>query len=428
MKRAVTHGRRVHRSLCVLLSCLLVGAMGGAVATARAASRPDILIFLTDDQRDAGSMIEMPTIRRVFGQGGTEFPNGFVTTPQCCPSRASIFSGEYQHNTGIVVNNGTTFNTKDTWERYLHDHGYFTGLVGKYLNFVPTPRAPYFDYAVALDDPDEAEQWQVARGVRAFFQRESTHPSRPWALVVATHSPHSPWTTKPAHPTAIPPFTPPFKPDSYQEADRTDKDPSVQRRSFSDAVFEDAYYGQQMETQAADGEFAQLWQTIRDHGEGGNLLAFFLSDNGFMWGDHGMWGKGEPYLENSAVPFYVRWPGHFAAGVEDRRIAANIDIAPTIYQAAGIKPGYAVDGHSLLGNYRRSWLLLELMNEGVAQIPAWYSYVAPGKRQYIEWSDGFVEDYNLRTDPAELGARNLVAPTVAAKLHAAETCSGAACP
>ena len=69
-----------------------------------------------------------------------------MTTPQCCPARASIFSGEYAHNTGIITNDGRSFNANDTWERYLHDHGYFTGLIGKYLNEVQTPGAPYFDF------------------------------------------------------------------------------------------------------------------------------------------------------------------------------------------------------------------------------------------------------------------------------------------
>ena len=135
-------------------------------------------------------------------------------------------------------------------------------------------------------------------------------------------------------------------------------------------------------------------------------------------------GKGEPYVENSRVPFYVRWPGHVPAGAVDSRIAANIDIAPTIYQAAGIKPGYVVDGHSLLGSWQRPWLLLEYMNPETPVIPPWSSYLAPGNRQYIQWSDGFVEDYNLRTDPAELSASNTPDAAIAAKLNAATPCRG----
>jgi arylsulfatase A-like enzyme len=407
---------------------LLIAAGPLAESADAGTTRPNILIFLTDDQRAAGSMVEMPTVRRVFGQGGTQFPNGYVTTPMCCPSRSSIFSGEYAHNTGIVVNDGSGFNAKDTWERYLHDNGYYTGLIGKYLNNVPTPGAPYFDFADPGRNATDPEQVTIARAVSRFFQAESTHPAKPWALEVATYSPHEPWTSMPSNPTPVPAFVPPYKPASFQEADRTDKDASVQMRSYSDQLFADQYRGQQLETQTANEEFANLWNTIQNRNQGGNLLSFFLSDNGYAWGDHGLWGKGEPYIENSRVPYYVRWPGHLAAGATDSRIAANIDIAPTIYQATGITPGYTVDGHSLLDNWQRRWLLLEFQNPNVWDIPPWNSYLVPGVRQYIHWSDDFVEDYDLRSDPAEMNASNVPDPAIETKLAAATSCSGSSCP
>jgi arylsulfatase A-like enzyme len=397
-------------------------------ATARSVKRPNILIFLTDDQRAAGSMVEMSAVRRVFAQGGTHFPHGYVTTPQCCPSRSSIFSGQYAHNTGIIVNDGSTFNSSDTWERYLHDNGYYTGMIGKYLNNVPTIDAPYFDFTDPGRNATEPEQVTIARAVSSFFQLESSHPARPWALEVATHSPHAPWTSMPATPTRVPAFVPPYRPASFQEADRSDKHISVQERHYSSQLIQDHYTGQQLETQTADEEFANLWNTIQEYREGGNLLSFFLSDNGYAWGDHGLVGKREPYIENSRVPFYVRWPGHVAEGATDSRIAANIDIAPTIYQATGVKPGYTVDGHSLLGNWQRQWLLLEFQNPDSPQVPPWTSYLAPGERQYIQWSDGFIEDYNLSSDPAEMSASNVPDPTIASKLDAAATCRGSTCP
>jgi len=391
--------------------------------------KPNILIFLTDDQRARGSMIEMPTVRRVFGRGGTEFTNGYETTPQCCPSRSSIFSGQYAHNTGIVVNDGSTFNAKDTWERYLHRNGYFTGLIGKYLNTVPTDDAPYFDFTDIGGNTSEPEQVTMARAVNEFFRQAEVHDSQPWALEVGSRSPHFPWDSQPDDPRPVPVFKAPFKPASFQEADRTDKHPSVQKRSYSDQTFVDQYHGQQLETQTADEEFSQVWETIKDHREGGGkLLGFFLSDNGYAWGDHGLWGKGEPYLEHSEVPFYVRWPGHVAASAKDARIAANIDIAPTIYDAAGIKPGYSVDGMSLLRDRQRPWLLLEYLNPDTPAIPRWRAFLAPGKREYIQWEDGFVEDYDLRRDPNQMDARNLADPTIAAKIEAAKNCRGADCP
>ena len=415
--------------LALVCACLLIA--GGPVAESAGAAttaRPDIVIFLTDDQRAAGSMVEMPAVRRVFAQGGTRFPNGYVTTPQCAPSRSSILSGQYAHDTGVVTNNGRNFNARNTWERYLHDNGYYTGLIGKYLNGVATPGAPYFDFTDIGRNKTDPEQVTITRAVSRFFQAESTHPARPWALVVATYSPHAPWTSMPTNPTPVPAFVPPYKPASFQEADRTDKDSSVQERHYSNQLIEGQYKGQQLETQTANEEFAHLWKTIQNRNQDGNLLSFFLSDNGYAWGDHGLVGKGEPYIENSRVPFYVRWPGHIAAGATDSRIAANIDIAPTIYQATGIDPAYTVDGRSLLDNWQRQWLLLEFQNPNVFELPPWYSYLAPGDRQYIHWSDGFVEDYNLRSDPAEMIASNVPDAGIEAKLDAAKTCRGNKCP
>ena len=139
--------------------------------------------------------------------------------------------------------------------------------------------------------------------------------------------------------------------------------------------------------------------------ETSNTLALFTSDNGFMWGEHELESKGWPYQESIKVPLYIRWPGHVAAGAVDHRLVANIDIAPTIFDAAGVKPGYTVDGRSLLGRYSRPWLLIEWPSEAVHGIPPWWSYV-DAKRRYINWSDGWHEYYDNATDPWQMNASN----------------------
>ena len=308
--------RYIERRVVVLATgavlAAIVGLMGAAfgvsAAAATTSARPNILIFLTDDQRAGYSMAMMPNAHRIMAEGGTKFDHAYVTTPECCPSRSSIFSGKYAHNTGILTNDGTGFNAGQTWEHYLHYHGYFTGLVGKYLNKVPTADAPYFDYTNRGQTARQSEITTINEAVRGFFSRAHQR-GRPWALVVATYSPHAPWTTQPVDPLAIPPYKP--EP-SYQEADRSDKDQSVRAVSHTNAEFEDAYKGQQMEVQAADREFQNVFKQMRVHDEATDTLSFFLSDNGYYWGEHGLLGKGFPYREDVRVPFYVRWPGHIA--------------------------------------------------------------------------------------------------------------------
>lgn len=401
---------------------LLVGL--SFTAPTRAAAKPNILIFETDDQR-SNTMAMMPTAQRLFIRGGTEFKHSFVTTPVCCPSRASMFSGQYAHNTGITGNTGTPFNRDNTWEHYLHSAGYYTGIVGKYLNYHPIVYAKYFDYR---DNPSSYFQGQPEigafdRSVRAFLRHAEQHDSRPWALIVATYSPHNPWDVQPTNPIPIPPYSP--RP-SYQEADLSDKGPAV--RAANEPWPPDAIYnGQMMETQAADEELGNVFAAMGRRGETSNTLALFTSDNGFMWGEHDLEFKGWPYRESIKVPLYARWPGHVAAGAVDHRLVANIDIAPTIFDAAGVKPGYTVDGHSLLGSYSRPWLLIEWPSEAVHDIPPWWSYV-DAKRQYINWSDGWHEYYDNATDPWQMKASNGDRPKLDQRIAAASTCEGTSCP
>ena len=126
------------------------------------------------------------------------------------------------------------------------------------------------------------------------------------------------------------------------------------------------------------------------------------------------------------MPLLVRWPGHVPPGTVDRRIAANIDLAPTIDQAARVTPSYTQDGRSLLSPSARSWLLLEGPTPAYG-VPGWNGYVSL-HRQYVEWDDGFVEDYSLGADPWEMRASNVPDPAVAAHIAAARNCSGLTCP
>ena len=406
------------------LGGLIAGILCLIVCPSVNAARPNVLIFLTDDQGHQGlSMPLMPETERTFGDGGVQFQHGFVTTPQCCPSRASIFSGEYSHNTGITHNNGTGFDAKDTWERKLHAHGYYTGIIGKYLNGLDTLDAPYFDFRNRGERPAGDEIARFDPQVDRFLTTAEIHDRRPWALEVASYSPHAPWTMSPPNPLPIPRFDPP---PSYQEANRTDKDPAVQAISHPDRQIQAAYYGQQMEVQEADREVHHVFRDMRADGEARNTIAFFLSDNGFAWGEHGLLGKGMPYPESVQVPFFVRWPGHVPRNTVDSRLAANIDISPTNYDATGIPPHYPVDGRSLLQPESRRWLLLEGQT-GVYNIPPWWAYQTK-HREYIRWSNGFNEYYNLRRDPWQLHADNSDRPKLDRKIRRARKCAGSDCP
>lgn len=93
--------------------------------------RPNFLIIVSDDQR-FDTMEYMPNTQQLIFDQGVTYTNGFITTPLCCPSRASILTGLYAHNHYVHVNTDDLL--LPTLAEDLHKNGYYTGLVGKYLN------------------------------------------------------------------------------------------------------------------------------------------------------------------------------------------------------------------------------------------------------------------------------------------------------
>lgn len=142
-------GRRLRALGLLAASASALAAIPGlhVTATGQVAERPNILVIVTDDQRTQ-TMSVLPHTSSWFKSSGTAFPNAFVTTPLCRPSRASIFTGDYAHNHGITVNpEGVPVLNHDlTIEKALHDAGYATAIDGKFLNSWDITKAPpYFE-------------------------------------------------------------------------------------------------------------------------------------------------------------------------------------------------------------------------------------------------------------------------------------------
>lgn len=100
--------------------------------------KPNVVFIGTDDQ-PYYTMDVMPRTRALIGDKGVTFRNAFVTTPLCCPSRASILTGLFAHNHGVLGNNlprggATVFEDSSTVATWLQSAGYRTGYFGKYLN------------------------------------------------------------------------------------------------------------------------------------------------------------------------------------------------------------------------------------------------------------------------------------------------------
>jgi arylsulfatase A-like enzyme len=256
---------------------------------------------------------------------------------------------------------------------------------------------------------------------------------------MATYAPHMPALDEARYANAV---LPSFSMDpSMTEADLSDKPGYVQSRVRATAYgIEHARAMQLRSLMSVDDLVARVEVALRATGETRTTLAFFLSDNGELWGAHGISGKQTPYLPSVRIPMYARWPGHIGAGAVDGRLVGNIDIAPTVLGAAGIDPAVTMDGRSLFSGWKRNRMLLEYWRiKHPSDIPTWGALYTR-RYEYVEYDVGnriaFREYYDLRHDPYEL--TNLLHdgtatddPDVAAlhrQLAADRSCSGASCP
>lgn len=130
------------------LALVLIGALAGLAAVQNApearevaaAQRPNIIFFLVDDM--SAELLDYMDQTRSLANDGTRFTNYIVSNSLCCPSRATMFTGEYPHNTGVMTNKGSdnggyaAFREHEdrTYATALHDADYRTGYMGKYIN------------------------------------------------------------------------------------------------------------------------------------------------------------------------------------------------------------------------------------------------------------------------------------------------------
>jgi N-acetylglucosamine-6-sulfatase len=419
-----------------------------------AADRPNFLIILSDDQRH-DTMDYMPrTKTRIFAEGVT-FQRAYITTSLCCPSRASLLTGMYAHKHGVRLN--TIALQKETFSERLKKSGYFTGQVGKYLNSWDGSARPEFDFWAAgpggtahYFDPrvNVNGTWSVHRGYLTHIQRDhaleflrrAAQQDKPFVLLFSPNAPHFEYERPagtPRGPTDKAFFLRPPQPapgdEKLHQTLAAHRPPSFNRvdvatrprwfRSLLPLTPElvaeiDAFRLKQLQSlNALDHAVESLLALLATQGKLNQTFVIYLSDNGHFWGEHGIaWGKNAPYEESSRVPFAVRYPRLASKPRVETRLVANIDIAPTIYELAGIPAPSDVDGRSLIplletsraeASPAPSWRE-ELLLEGWVAPPAvtagWAPYAAihTGRYVYVETEGDRSELYDLATDSYQL--------------------------
>jgi arylsulfatase A-like enzyme len=418
-------------------------------AEARSDSRPNILIILTDDQRARGTYEMMPKTMQLFRDGGTWFTNGFATTPLCCPSRASLFTGRYAHNHGVTTTATVgELDESTTVQASLHSAGYATAMVGKYRTGGPIvnfdrwatmwPKHEYvgsrFNVQGRTHRVMEYSTDFIGEQAVDYLDLLADQPD-PWYMVVSVYAPHSP--ALPASRDRGAPIESWDRDPAVQESDLSDKPSAVQKvaaRIGDQRKLTERMRARQLRSLVAvDDVVDRIYDRLGELDEDGNTLAFFMSDNGYMWHEHGLRKKGWPYDDSVRVPMFMRWPGHVAQGLVDDELAANIDIAPTIYDAVGISPPVEPDGISLFDPARRDELVLEYWEPRASRT---WSALRGLDYLYTEWANGEKEYYDLTRDPWQLenlysDGGTLPGPGLAElsrRLQDGLGCEGSACP
>ncbi len=369
--------------------------------SSRAASRPHIIVILLDDL-DAGSVEFMPiTQKRIFSQGVT-FSQFFATTPLCAPSRATLLTGLYAHNHGVLRNTGEQAGYRafrafggETLATALQRAGYRTALIGKFMNGYPVSDEPDDRWPTGWDSwiagadhaAYEGENYELnENGVVSKFGKSrddyltdviaqhavsflaDSLPGQPTFLFFAPYAPHAPSLPAREDRGSFSGAKAPRN-GSFNER-RVKKKPRWIRDSplLSDARIKkiDENYRDRLETlQAADRAVGALLDAVETSGNSGNTYVFFLSDNGYFLGEHRQpHGKDAPYDAAALVPLAILGPD-LPAGATVASVASNTDIAPTILDLAGAAPTFEPDGRSLLPVIRgdssaeRRYVLLE---------------------------------------------------------------------
>jgi arylsulfatase A-like enzyme len=362
----------------------------GVLALPALAVPPNIVVIVTDDQRaDTLSAANMPSTMARIADAGIRFDRAYVTTPLCAPSRASILTGQYAHTHGVVDNAvglGPAFTNMPKFPKVLHDAGYRTALVGKYMNQWDGPTHPaaydhwtaipgggvgnYFDYDV-WEGVTQVHKTQYItdyfrdRALTFLDNAHANHPTEPVLLLFTPNAPHGPAQPKAGDGVSLPPW----RPESFNEADVSDKPPwlaNTPKLGAGEVASSDAFrLGQLGCLKSVDRAVSAILDRLDAQGRLANTVVFLIGDNGFFWAEHRLTGKNRVYEEAVRVPFTIRDFRAPAAGRVDGRLVANIDIAPTIYELAGVAAPTGVEGRSLvplLTNANVAWrsnILLE---------------------------------------------------------------------
>ena len=400
--------------------------------------RPNVVLIVADDMRLDGLWAMKNLLQ--MAERGTTFNQFFVTTPLCCPSRATILTGLYARHHGVRGNSPPlggveVFDDRSTTATWLQAAGIRTGLVGRYLNgYESEAIAPGWNYWFVLQQAggeysnyyryratDQGQQRYYGSEAASYSTRVlgdqikkflSADRTTPFALQFTPRAPHDPATPDRIDSGAFKEHEYTLSP-AYNEADVSDKPSFVRsRRPLNDKELEEIERfrrGQWESLISVDRVLANMVEQLRADGRLDNTWFIFMSDNGLMLGEH---RKNEektcPYEECVHVPLVIIPPAGMVVPRTDEHIVASIDLAPTIAAIMGVTPASPVDGENLLALLTDSatpWRDAIVLEAWTEASDAGFSAIRTADRKYVRYVNGEEELYDLAVDPHELDNR-----------------------
>jgi arylsulfatase A-like enzyme len=437
--------------------------------TAEEKPQPNILFIFSDDHAEHaisayGSRVNQTPHLDRLAREGARFTNSFVTNSICTPSRATLLTGQYSHKNGVPVFNRFD-GSRDTVAKHLQAAGYHTGMIGKWhLGSDPTG----FDRWIVL--PGQGAYWNpqfLVPGRQLTIEGHCTDiigtlgveflrtrpTDRPFFLMLHHKAPHRAWEpderNKARFKDAVIPepetlwddyaTRPAALPENEQTVarDLTRRDLKLEPPADLEGKERQAWLAVKPESVVVDGqeltgEALVKWKyqrymqdylacvqgvddsvgTILDEldrlGLADNTIVFYSADNGWYLGDLGLYDKRFMYEPGLRVPLLVRGPG-ISAGITPDAFVANIDLAPTFLDLAGLPIPESMQGRSLAplldghapGDWRTSLYYRYYHDPGHHNTRGHYGVRTATHKLIHYWTKDAWELYDLRSDPAE---------------------------
>lgn len=295
-----------------------------AAAAPSAPARPNIVLFISDDHGRLDTpiygsrVVRTPTLERLAA-AGTVFENAFCGSPTCVPSRAILASGLMSVRNGVEANHTQMRPSVRTLPSYLAPLGYRVAHFGK-SHFQPA--ANYKDWEFVPGEIRRNGLWSDldTTSVDRWLEARDKKDTRPFCLVVGSHSPHVYWEPAEGYDPANVELPPTFVDTPETRAWRA--------RYYTDVT-------------KMDQQLGQIYDSVSRR-VGHNTLFVYISDNGAQW----PFAKWSLYDAGIRLPMVAVWPGVVRARARSKAMLSFTDFLPTFLELAGGKAPADLDGRS----------------------------------------------------------------------------------